>query len=74
MNLNKGSSFRERDIYIDYDFEDVKFKWDHKKEIFYRKFDDDSHESIVPHDNRLLNDAILYGDEITKEEYEKTND
>ncbi len=71
MSLNKGPAFRERDIYIDYDFEDVKFRWDHQKEKFYRKFYDELEEEIVSHDNKLLNDAILSGRKLPKRNMKK---
>jgi len=56
--------FKNRDIFISYDYEDVMFRYDHISKRFYRKFYDESDECEVSYDNRLLNDAILGGDEI----------
>ena len=71
MGISKGEEFSKRDIYVNYSFEDAMFRWDHEEEIIYVKFYN-KNESLepVPHDNRLFNDALLYGEEITKEEYE----
>jgi hypothetical protein len=63
MGLSKAD-FRDRDIYVDYPFEDVMFRFDHKTNGFYQKFYGAAHEAVVPQDNKLLTDAILYGEEI----------
>ena len=55
--------FRQGDVFIDYDFEDVLFRYDAGSRRFFRKFYGESKESEVPHDNRLLNDAIRFGNE-----------
>jgi hypothetical protein len=46
------------------------FRWDHVGRKVFRKFygQDESSEEI-PSDNRLYNDALQFGDEITREEY-----
>jgi hypothetical protein len=59
----------ERDTYVDYDFEDVMFRFEAKTEKFFRRFYGESNESEVPPDNRLLNDALLFGDETNAIEY-----
>lgn len=69
--INKGETFSQRDIYIDYDFEQVMFRWDHISKKQYRKFYGQDEEMEVPHDNRLYNDALISGDEITEAEYRK---
>ena len=61
--------FRDRDVFIDYDFEDVMFRFEHTTRRFFRKFHGESKEAEVPHDNRLLNDAIVGGDEIDAQTY-----
>lgn len=44
----------------------------HLERKIYKKFYGESEgNELVPHDNRLFNDALLYGDEITLEEYMK---
>lgn len=71
MGIGKGSHLAIRDYYIDYPFEEVMFRWDCSNEKFYRKFYDQSECSInILHDNKLLNDALLNADAVTKEVYE----
>ena len=62
--------FRDRDIFIDYDFEDVMFRYEHSTRRCFRRFYGESNENEVPHDNRLLNDAILGGSEIEAKTYQ----
>ena len=61
--------FRYRDVFIDYPFEDVLFRYEHGSRRFFRKFYGESNEKEVPHDNRLLNEAISSGDEIDATNY-----
>lgn len=70
MPIKKGAEFTQRDIFIDYPFEEVMFRWDHQCELVFRKFygKQETPES-VPHSNRLFNDALLYGEEISEEQY-----
>ena len=71
MGINKGEEFSKRDIYIDYAFEEVMFRWDHiKREIYIKFYNKDESTKPIPHDNRLFNDALRFGDEISKEDYE----
>ena len=71
MGISKGEEFSKRDIYVNYAFEDVMYRWDHREEKIYVKFYNKKESpEPVPHDNRLFNDALLYGEEITKEEYD----
>lgn len=70
MGINKGERFDQEDIYVDYEFERVMFRYEHKGKKIYRKFYGEQEEAQpVPFDNRLFNDALLYGIEITLEEY-----
>ena len=62
--------FRRSDVFIDYDFEDVMFRYEFGARRCFRKFYGDSHESEVPHDNRLLNDAIRFGIETEAASYQ----
>jgi hypothetical protein len=70
MPVAKGPQFSDRDIFVDYPFEDVAFRWDHKLKIVFRKFYGEK-ESAEPieQSNRLFNDALLYGEEISEEQY-----
>jgi hypothetical protein len=72
MGIGKGEHFTYQDIYVDYDFEEVMFRWDHiGKKIYLKFYGGNEHPDPVPHDNRLFNDALLYGEQITQEEYMK---
>ncbi len=72
MGVGKGPWFDERDVFVDYPFEDVMFRWDHVAEKVYKRFygEPENPEPVRP-DNRLFNDALRFGDEITREQYEK---
>lgn len=72
MGINKGDRFNEKDIYVDYSFEDVMFRWDHREKKIYRKFYGESESTEpVPSDSKLFNDALRFGDEISREEYDQ---
>ena len=62
--------FRQGDVFIDYDFEEVMFRYDHRTQRFFRRFYGESKEDEVPHDNRLLNDAMQFGDETDANTYQ----
>ncbi len=38
MAIEKGEAFARRDIYIDYDFEDVTYRWDHRQGTIHVRF------------------------------------
>jgi hypothetical protein len=70
MPVSKGKIFDEQDIYIDHDFEEVMYRWDHiAKKCYVKFYGKEESKELVPHDNRLYNDALLYGEQRTKEEY-----
>lgn len=69
MGMSKADFFADHDVFIEYDFEDVMFRWDSEDKKIYRKFKNEPGEQEVPHDNKLFNDATLYGDVITSEQY-----
>jgi hypothetical protein len=65
------SAFASRDVFLDYDHEEVTFRWNHRTGTVFRKFYGAAEsEQPVPADNRLYNDAVLYGREISKEQSE----
>jgi hypothetical protein len=71
MAINKGEMFADKDVYVDYPFEEVMYRWDHLAENIYVKFYGESEKSEpIPHDNNLFNEALLSGHEISKEEYQ----
>jgi hypothetical protein len=64
--------FNLKDIYVDYPFEEVMYRWScEEKRIYVKFYGEEEKNDPVPQDNRLYNDALLYGDEISKEEYQK---
>ncbi len=38
MSINKGGLFVQQDVYIDYPFEGVMYRWDHKAKKTYETF------------------------------------
>ncbi|WP_434777394.1 hypothetical protein [Neisseria sp. Ec49-e6-T10] len=71
MGIKSSAELAIRDVYVDYDLEEVMFRWSFLKKQAYRKFYNDEKESPVPIDNKLYNEALLFGDEISKEQYEQ---
>jgi hypothetical protein len=71
MAIKTGEYSNTKDVYMDYSFEDVMFRCMKKYGASYRKFYGEK-ESLeqISHDNSLFNNALLYGEEITKEEYD----
>lgn len=69
MGIGKGEHFSQRDIYIDYDFEEVMFRSECATRTLYLKFYGEKTERNISSNNRLFNEALLYGEEITKERY-----
>lgn len=70
MGVCKGERFIHEDIYVDYPFENVMFRWSCSEKNIYRKFyGENEFIDPVPHDNKLFNNALCFGDEITKEVY-----
>lgn len=63
--------FQQGDVFIDYDYEEVMFRYEFTTRLFFRKFYGDSEEKEVPYDNRLLNDAILGGTEVAAKTYQE---
>ncbi|MGI1678155.1 MAG: hypothetical protein K6L75_05460 [Cellvibrionaceae bacterium] len=71
MAIKTGEYLNTKDVYIDYPFEDVMFRRMKKDGAIYRKFYGEEESSeVISDDNRLFNEALLSGDEITLEEYE----
>ncbi len=64
--------FVTRDIYINHAVEEVTYRWDHRARAVYVKFYGKPEKvDLIPRDNRLYVDALLYGCEITREECER---
>lgn len=72
MGVSKGPRFRTEDIFVDYPYEEVTFRWDHISMQIFRRFYGEAEDiQPVPSDNRLYNDALCFGDEISREDYHK---
>ena len=66
-----SAKFQQGDVYILFDYEEVRFRFDSKTKKFFCKFYDETEESEVHYSAELLNEARLSGVEISREEYEK---
>ncbi|MGY2184839.1 hypothetical protein D3C87_884500 [compost metagenome] len=72
MAIEKGERFANEDIFIDYPYEEVTYRWDHpSKQVFVRFYGDEESIQPVPHDNRLFNEALRFGEEITRQDYNR---
>ncbi len=71
MGINKGERFARADVFVDYPFEEVMFRWDHAEGKVYRKFYGEREFGPIPHDSNLYNEALRFGDEITQELYDR---
>jgi hypothetical protein len=70
MGIEKGKHFQARAVFVDYPFESVMFRWDHETRQVFRKFYGQQEEPTpIPHDNRLYNEALTDGEEITAMQY-----
>lgn len=70
MMMDKGSFFAGHDRYLHHDHEDALFFWDHRTRKVWMKFVGQSFDVEVLHDQRLFNEAIAGGREISRSEYE----
>jgi hypothetical protein len=64
-----NAAFKAGDLYIEYGFEKVLFRYEKKTARFYRKFYSDSHEHEIQHDSDLLCEAECSGVLTTAERY-----
>ncbi|MBV7556151.1 hypothetical protein KW841_27755 [Pseudomonas sp. PDM28] len=72
MAIQKGERFANEDFYVDYPYEEVTYRWDHHlKQIFVRFYGNEESSQPVPHDNRLYNEALRFGEEITRQDYDR---
>jgi hypothetical protein len=72
MPVAKGGNFAHRDVYINYSFEEVMYRWDHQSQkLFVKFYGEKENPRTVAYDNELFNDALLSGEEISLEEYRR---
>ena len=70
MGIEKGPLFAAGDVYVDYPFEEVMFRWDRTTGSVFRKFYGKKEwPRPIAHDNRLANDALRWGRQINRDEY-----
>ena len=75
LRLRAGPHWDKIDLYVDYGFEQMMFRWDCKAQKVFRKFYGEKSEHEIPQSNKLWWDAKQGGDgggyEITKTTYER---
>lgn len=70
MPISKSDPrFAAQALYLDYDFEEVMFRWDPVTRSRYRKLYGAAEDGPIPHDDDLYNQALLFGDEISESSY-----
>ncbi len=62
-------AFIEGDVYIDYPYEDVKFRFEKETNRVYRRWYGESEEMEIPYHSDLYNQSHSGGWAITREEY-----
>jgi hypothetical protein len=62
------AAYREGDVYLDYPFEDVKFRWEKETSKVFRRFYGQA-EVEINWSSNLFRDAMSAGKRITREEY-----
>ena len=70
MQISDLNKIRTQEVFIDYSFEDVAVRTEpKKKECFVKKYG--QKEQKVEFTNKLFKDVLLFGNEISKEQYTK---
>ena len=64
----RQEAFRAGDVYIDYPYEDVKFRFEKETGKVYRRWYGES-EMEIPYDSELYNESHSGGWAITREKY-----
>lgn len=62
------TAFQQGDVYIDYPFEDAKFRYDHATSDVFGRFNNGD-EVAVGYPNDLFRDAMRSGIQIDREQY-----
>jgi hypothetical protein len=72
MGINLDAFRNGADVFIDYDFEEVMFRWEAATRKVFRKFYGAQEEPLpIDRTNRLCNEAIGLGIEIDFETYSR---
>lgn len=71
MGISKANLDGVKDAFVDYELEQVMFRWQACSRMVYRKFYGED-EGLLPveHSNSLFNEALAFGDEISAAKYE----
>lgn len=71
MGISKANLNEVNDAFVDYELEQVMFRWEASSRMVYRKFYGED-EGLLPveHNNRLFNEALAFGNQISAAEYE----
>jgi hypothetical protein len=70
MGISRGELGKDRDVFVDYELEEVMFRWDAKTGRVFRKFyGTDEEKLLTDHGNRLFNDVLSFGDEVDAATY-----
>lgn len=64
----KMDAFQAGDVYLDYPFEEAKFRYEKQTGKVFRRFYHQPEKEILP-SSELYNEAISAGTQITKEQY-----
>lgn len=62
-------AFIEGDVYIDYPYERVKFRYERETNTVYQRWYEEPEETRIPSDSELYNESHSGGFAITREEY-----
>lgn len=69
MGIRNEEFSKGRDIYIDYDYEEILVRFSHSDRKFYSKLYGKNEERETNSSNSVIADAIRFGAEITAEAY-----
>jgi len=62
-------AFMEGDVYIDYPYERVKFRYEKETHTVYQRWYSETHETPIDHDSHLYNEAHSGGFMVSREDY-----
>ena len=65
MAFLSPEDFNNRDIFLYYDYEGAFLRYEHKGQRYFLKLDNGQPEYQRPYDNRLVNDVIRFGKEVS---------
>ena len=69
-----SAAFRAGDVYIDYPYENMMFRFDSKTGKVFRKLHGTLSETEIPHTSSLFNEARIAGDLTTEEHYRQAGE